>query len=78
MPMPGPEELAAAFYDYYHGGANYVKVARWSNSLRQEDLFIKVKYMLKLLDKGIGRKMFLSAVLNINAKPYRIWTNFYF
>jgi len=78
MPMPGPEYLLSGFYDYYHGGADYVKVARWSNSARQADLFFKVRYLLKLLKKGIGRNAFVSAGLRLNSKPLEYGQTFTF
>ncbi len=76
MPMPGPEYLLNAFYDFYHGGADYVKVARWPNTLRQADLFMKVRYLVKLLDKGATRKMFVHEGLKIDSKPLEYGKSF--
>lgn len=67
MPMPNLSYLLGSFYDYYHGGVNYVKVARWSNFLRQADVFFKVKYLLELLRKKITREAFVA--ININTRP---------
>ncbi|MBP7796158.1 MAG: U32 family peptidase [Elusimicrobiales bacterium] len=78
MPMPGPHYLLSTFYDYYTLGANYVKIARWPNTLRQIDLFLKVKYLLKLLNKGIKKKEFISLGLDIDSKPIYYGQSFTF
>jgi len=76
MPMPSPEYMLNAFYDFYHGGADYVKVARWPNTLRQADLFMKVRYLVKLLDKGATRKMFVHEGMKIDSKPLEYGKSF--
>ncbi len=76
MPMPGPEYMMNAFYDFYHGGADYVKVARWPNTLRQADLFLKVRYLVKLLDKGISRRLFVHEGLKLDSKPLEYGKSF--
>jgi len=76
--MPGPHYLLSTFYDYYTLGANYVKIARWPNTLRQIDLFLKVKYLLKLLNKGIKKNEFISLGLNIDSKPLYYGQSFTF
>jgi hypothetical protein len=76
MPMPGPDYMLNAFYDFYKGGAGYVKVARWPNTDRQIDLFQKVRYLVKLLEKGAGRKLFVHEGLKIDSKPLQYGKSF--
>lgn len=71
MPIPEPSLLASSFYDYYKMGVKYVKIARWSNIYRQIDLFLKLKYLLKLLKQGISREKFIQIVLKIDSKPLK-------
>jgi len=78
MPLPGPEYMLGAFYDYYRAGVSYVKVARWPNSQRQMDLFWKVRHLLKLLDKGISRELFIRHGLGIDARPIQYGKSFSF
>lgn len=78
MPMPGPEYMMNAFYDFYHGGADYVKIARWPNTLRQADLFHKVRYLVKLLDKGASRRLFVHEGLKMDSKPTEYGKSFTF
>ncbi len=76
MPMPGPEYMMNAFYDFYKGGAGYVKIARWPNTDRQIDLFHKVRYLVKLLEKGASRKIFVHEGLRLDSKPLQYGKSF--
>jgi len=76
MPMPGPDYMLAAFYDYYKAGVQYVKVARWPNSRRQMDLFWKVRRLLKLLDKGVSREAFIHHGRGVDSRPMQYGKSF--
>lgn len=76
MPMPGPDYMLNAVYDFHRAGVGYLKVARWPNTLRQADLFHKARYMLKLLEKGISRKLFLHEGRKIDSKPLEYGKSF--
>jgi hypothetical protein len=76
MPMPPPEYMLGAFYDYYRLGTGYAKVARWPNVLREIDLFQKVRMLVKLLDKGISRKLFVHKGLRLDSKPMKYGKSF--
>jgi hypothetical protein len=76
MPMPPPEYMFGAFYDYYHMGAGHAKVARWPNVLREIDLFLKIRKLVKLLDKNVSRKMFIHEGLRLDAKPLQYGKSF--
>lgn len=76
MPMPGPDYMLNAFYDYHQAGVDHLKVARWPNTLRQADLFNKARYLLKLLEKGIPRELFLHEGRRIDSKPLKYGKSF--
>lgn len=76
MPMPEPGYMLDAFYDFYKGGAGYVKIARWPNTDRQIDLFHKVRYLVKLLEKGASRKIFAHEGLKLDTKPLQYGKSF--
>ncbi|MEI7481998.1 MAG: U32 family peptidase [Elusimicrobiota bacterium] len=78
MPMPGPDYMLNAFYDHYKSGIGHLKVARWPNTLRQIDLFHKARYLLKLLEKGISRKLFVHEGRKLDAKPLEYGKSFTF
>lgn len=76
MPMPEPDYMLNAFYDFYKGGAGYVKIARWPNTLRQIDLYQKVRYLVKLLEKGASRRLFVHEGMKIDSKPLKYGKSF--
>jgi hypothetical protein len=76
MPMPPPSYMLNAFYDYYKAGVGFLKVARWPNSARQADLFLKARYLLRLLEKGVSRKLFVHAGQRIDTKPLEYGNSF--
>jgi len=76
MPMPGPGYMLNAFYDYYKAGVGHLKVARWPNTLREADLFFKARYLVKLLEKGIKRELFIHEGLRLDAKPLEYGKSF--
>lgn len=78
MPMPGQDYMLNAFYDHYKSGIGHLKVARWPNTLRQIDLFHKARYLLKLLEKGISRELFVHEGLKLDAKPLEYGKSFTF
>jgi len=59
MPMPDTGTLLGYFYDFYHMGANCMKVARGPNASEVVELFFKSVYLAKLLEKGLSREGFL-------------------
>ena len=78
MPMPGPDYMLNAFYYHYKSGIGYLKVARWPNTLRQIDLFHKARYLLKLLEKGISRELFVHEGRKLDTKPLEYGKSFTF
>ena len=76
MPMPEQEYMLNAFYDYYKAGVPHMKVARWPNTLREADLFLKARYLIKLLEKGIKRELFIHEGLLIDTKPLEYGKSF--
>lgn len=78
MPMPGPDQMLNAFYGHYKAGAGHLKVARWPNTLRQADLFHKARYLLKLLEKGISRELFVHEGRKLDTKPLEYGKSFTF
>jgi hypothetical protein len=76
MPMPGPDYMLGAFYDYHRAGVDYLKVARWPNTQRQADLFNKARYLLKLLQKGISRELFIHEGRRVDSKPLKYGKSF--
>jgi hypothetical protein len=59
MPLPDTETLLGYFYEFYHMGANCMKVARGPNVTEVVELFHKSLYLTKLLEKGISRESFV-------------------
>lgn len=76
MPMPPPDYMLGAFYDYFHLGVGHAKVARWPNVLREIDLFLKVRLLVKLLEKGVSRRLFIHEGLRIDSKPMQYGKSF--
>ncbi len=78
MPMPRQDYMLNAFYDYFHAGVRHVKVARWPNTLREADVFLKVRRLLDLLEKGIKREAFVQQGLRLDSKPLEYGKSFTF
>ncbi|HBA61966.1 MAG TPA: hypothetical protein DCZ92_14360 [Elusimicrobia bacterium] len=76
MPMPGQEFRLNALYDFYKAGAGYLKVARWPNTRREADLFLKARYLLDLLDRGLARAAFVKRGLELDTKPMEYGKSF--
>ena len=78
MPMPPQERMLGAFYDYYRAGVPHVKVARWPNTRREVDVFLKIRHLLGLLEKGCKREDFISKGLRLDSKPLEYGKSFTF
>ena len=76
MPMPGQEYRLKALYDFYKAGVGYLKVARWPNTRREADLFLKARYLLDLLRKGVSKSLFIKRGLELNTKPVEYGKSF--
>jgi hypothetical protein len=59
MPMPDTRTLLSTLYDLYHMGADCMKVARGPNVAEVIEVFHKTVYLMKLLEKGISRELFV-------------------
>jgi hypothetical protein len=59
MPMPDTRTLLATLYDIYHLGADCMKVARGPNVAEVVEVFNKTIYLMKLLEKGISKELFI-------------------
>lgn len=59
MPMPDTRALLGTLYDIYHLGADCMKIARGPNVAEVVEVFDKTVYLMKLLEKGISRELFV-------------------
>ena len=59
MPMPDNRWLLSTLYDFYHLGADCMKVARGPNVAEVIEVFNKTVYLMKLLEKGISKELFV-------------------
>ena len=59
MPMPDNRWLLNTLYDFYHMGADCLKVARGPNVAEVIEVFNTAVYLMKLLEKGISRELFV-------------------
>ncbi|OGS17255.1 MAG: hypothetical protein A2234_03185 [Elusimicrobia bacterium RIFOXYA2_FULL_58_8] len=78
MPMPHQDYMLGAFYDYYKAGVKHLKIARWPNTPREIDLFLKVRRLLGLLEQGTDRKVFIQKGLRLDSKPLEYGKSFTF
>lgn len=59
MPLPDTRWLLSTLYDFYHLGADCMKVARGPNLKEVIEVFNNTVYLMKLLEKGISRELFI-------------------
>lgn len=59
MQMPDNRWLLATLHDFYNLGADCMKVARGPNVAEVIEVFNKTVYLMKLLEKGISKELFV-------------------
>lgn len=59
MAMPDNGWLLSTLHDFYHLGADCMKVARGPNVTEVIEVFNKTVYLMKLLEKGISKELFV-------------------
>jgi len=63
MPRPPLGRLAEIFYDFYKGGADYLKISRTGDFAERKQMYKEASALIALAAAKSGKKDFLEAAM---------------